>query len=492
MKLNRRELILLLIASLALFLRIYHIAEESIWLDEGISIHFANLDLFDILEKGTQESHPPLYYIILHYWINMFGDSEFSTRFLSTLFGLFSILMIYKVASHIFDRDVGILSSLVLALSVFHIHYSQEVRNYALVALLTLFSFYFFIKLFEKNTPRATIGYIISSTLLIYTHVVSGPLVIVAQDIYLFTLLLFSTQIPKVDLKRWLFPQVIVFALFTPWLWILISQMSVMGKLISWIPTPSISTVKDSITQYAGSQKLLLVFLLLSFLSIVTCKKLSGSIHWTDLFKSIERYRWSVVPTNVHKIYLILVWLLTPIILPFIISQFSTTIYLTKVTIPASLAFYLLVGKGMRNINNRYVKLATLCIVIALSLINLRGYYNDAHKEQWRDVAKFMDSNAKPGDLLLFNSGTCLRVVFDYYSKRADLIKKPFPEKTKYVDEQNIKELKPAMEGPNRIWLILSHSGDYKGLIKKALNESYDLSYHKKYIGIKVHLFEKM
>jgi uncharacterized membrane protein len=95
----------------------------------------SNLNLFQIVENSAQSVHPPLYYVILHYWINLFGDTEFSTRFLSVIFGLFSIFMIYKVGTLLFNKNVGMLSSLLLALSVFHIQYSQEVRMYLFISL---------------------------------------------------------------------------------------------------------------------------------------------------------------------------------------------------------------------------------------------------------------------------------------------------------------------------------------------------------------------
>ena len=41
-----------------------------------------------------------------------------------------------------------------------------------------------------------------------------------------------------------------------------------------------------------------------------------------------------------------------------------------------------------------------------------------------------IDTNAQPGDLLLFNPGCCQKNIFDYYSKRTDLIKKPFVHET--------------------------------------------------------------
>ena len=210
MKLIRNELILILaILFVGLFFRIYGLGNESIWLDEGFSIRLSNLNLFHIVEETSRDVHPPLYYIILHYWINLFGDSEFSTRFLSVIFGFFAIFMIYKIGSLIFCKDVGVLSSLLLGLSVFHIQYSQEVRSYSLMSLLTLLSFYFFIRLLDKRSLTVLTGYVISSLLLLYTHFF-GFFIIIAQNIYFLTLFLLSKNDYKLNLRRWILLQIIL------------------------------------------------------------------------------------------------------------------------------------------------------------------------------------------------------------------------------------------------------------------------------------------
>ncbi len=150
-KVSKTQIILLLIILVGLFLRIYALSSDSLWNDEIGSIKISKLELFQIAGRYDVETNPRIYYIILHYWINLFGDSEFSVRFPSAIFGLFAILMMYKVGTLIFDREVGVLSSLILALSTFHITYSQEARMYSLMVLLTLLSIYFFIKLLKKE-----------------------------------------------------------------------------------------------------------------------------------------------------------------------------------------------------------------------------------------------------------------------------------------------------------------------------------------------------
>lgn len=500
MKAFRNEWILLAILLLGLFLRIYHLGNESIWLDEAVSIKWANSNLFHILRDVSGDVHVPLYPIVLHLWVYFFGDSEFSIRFPSLVFGFIAIFMIYKVGAVIFDKEVGILSALLLALSSFHIYYSREARMYSLMALLTLLSIYFFINLLKERSLLASIGYIVSSILLMYTHIY-GLFIIVAQNIYVVTMYLLSKEDYKLNLRVWILLQALLIALFTPWIGTLVKRIKYVESSGFWIPAASIHSIIETFITYSNSKLLLFLFIVLASFSVVTYDKTRGNMNWKDLFNSIESYKLNIRFSSFDWIYLLLLWLLSPIFLPFIISRFSTPIYLDRYTIGASLAFYILVAAGIRNIGHKYVKLVIIGIITIFSLEAVRGHYTTIHKEQWRDIASYIDTNAKERDLLIFNA-YWYQIPFDYYSKRTDLIKKPFPAKTRDVNEMNIKELGPTVEGNNRVWVILCYSGDNTGLIKKTLiSESFNLSYRKEYAimnygsgtsrNIDVYLFEK-
>lgn len=531
MKLVRTELIVGLILLLSLFLRIYDLDGESIWLDEGYSVGFAHVNPFQIIKihAVSAPGPPPLYFIILHYWVTLFGDSEFSIRFPSALFGALATLLIYKVGNLIFGQDVGMLSAFLLALSSFHIRYSQEARMYSLMALLTLLSMYFFLKILEKRKLIDSIGYILSSILLMYTHPY-GLFIILAQNLYVVPLFLFSKKSYTLTLKRWILLQFILFALFIPWSMILTEQISKKQGGGFWLPVRSIISIIGSFYRYSGSALLFPLFLLLLVCSIVTCEKIRGRIAWKNLLNSFEGYRWHISLSNLNKVYFLLVWLSAPIIVPFIISRFSKPIYLTRYTIAASLAFYLLVAKGIANIQHKYFKLVIISLVIVCSLADIRGYYAKVNKEQWREVANYIDANAESGSVLLFHADFG-RIPFNYYSKRTDLIKRRFPGKTRNIDENTIKESGSTGEDYNEIWVILSHIYGYEGLITSVLKdtddiasplassgqidksgedsldlpiqselrgeiisllflgESYSVSYYKKYVGIEVYRF---
>jgi len=177
--------------------------------------------------------------------------------------------------------------------------------------------------------------------------------------------------------------------------------------------------------------------------------------------------------------------------LPLVISRLYTPIYTIKYTIGASLAFYILVANGINNINHKYIKPIIIVIVTILSLVRILNYYTQINKEQWRDVANHIDRNARNEDLLLFNAEYCQELVFDYYVKRTNLVKKGFPKKGINVDEENLVELAPIIEGYNRVWIILSHSGDNSELIIETFSKFYILAYYNKFKGIKLYFFEK-
>jgi hypothetical protein len=81
---------------------------------------------------------------------------------------------------------------------------------------------------------------------------------------------------------------------------------------------------------------------------------------------------------------------------------------------------------------------------------------------------------------------------FDYYNVRSDLIEKPFPDYNSELKADNISELlKRAVEGHDRVWLVLSHPGILTPLIPAQLEEWYALAAHRSNPGVEIYLFEK-
>ena len=492
---NRRHFSVLIVIFLgSLFFRIHNLGVESIWLDEGFSVYFAKLSLSEIF--FTPEGNPPLYYSFLHLWTMLFGYSEYAIRISSALFGIVSIIMIYMVAKHLFDKETAVLSALLLGLSVVHIEYAQEARTYSLSSLLTLFSMYFFIKLLTINTYKNLIGYVFFSILLMYSHI-CGFYIIISQNICFISIFLLFKEDYTLNHKQWILGQLILLILFIPWISIFLSNVLIWQGPGSqdWVTKPSLGTILNAFIQFSGNTRvyvLMIVLVILSPLSISKNGFIGSNVGWRNISQYIESYRWKIRLQNTDKIYILFLWLLIPILIPFIVSQFSVLsvpIFKIRYILVASLAFYILVAKGISNINNKLIKSVTISVIIAFSLLSIWRYHTSLHKEQWREAVKYIDTNVHSGDLLLFNAGI-QDLVYNYYSQRDLPLKKSYPETTRNVDDVNIKELLPTVEGYQRVWVILSHEGENANLITDKLNEIYNLAFYKKYIGIKIYLFE--
>src|SRR6187200_2795613 len=61
------------------------------WIDEGLSVGIADRPLSDIPLALREDGSPPLYYMLLHFWLDIAGRSESGVRGLSLLFALMAI-----------------------------------------------------------------------------------------------------------------------------------------------------------------------------------------------------------------------------------------------------------------------------------------------------------------------------------------------------------------------------------------------------------------
>jgi uncharacterized membrane protein len=139
---ERSRLLLLAILLLGAFLRFYRLDAQSLWNDEGNSARLAERSLRLIVEGAAGDIHPPGYYLLLHHWRALFGQSEFALRSLSVAAGLALILFTYLLGRRLLAEPTGPVAPFLSAISPFAIYYSQEARMYAPLAALSAASTY--------------------------------------------------------------------------------------------------------------------------------------------------------------------------------------------------------------------------------------------------------------------------------------------------------------------------------------------------------------
>jgi mannosyltransferase len=159
---------LALITLLAAALRFYKLGEWSFWIDEIFTInraqaHYINLDrLLDNIPPAR--NWVPISVILTAQALNLFGVSEWSARLVSTVIGIITIPILYFPIKNIFGTRVTLIALLLLAISPWHIFWSQNARFYTTLMLfftLALVTFHYGL---ERNRPR----YFILFFLLVY------------------------------------------------------------------------------------------------------------------------------------------------------------------------------------------------------------------------------------------------------------------------------------------------------------------------------------
>jgi 4-amino-4-deoxy-L-arabinose transferase-like glycosyltransferase len=109
-----------------------------LWLDEAQSVAIARLPLPQLFDALRQDGSPPLYYLLLHGWITLFGTSDLAVRSLSGVFGVLALPLAWRLTRQLAGVRTAQALLLLLATSPFAVRYSSETRMYSLMVLLTV------------------------------------------------------------------------------------------------------------------------------------------------------------------------------------------------------------------------------------------------------------------------------------------------------------------------------------------------------------------
>jgi uncharacterized membrane protein len=154
---NKKLLIVFILAFLVRLIAL----NQSLWLDEATTAKVVqHFEFLEIIRKfSPNDFHPPLYYLFIKLWTNLFGYSEIALRFPSVIFSLLAGVVLYKIA--------GIWAAVLFLFNPLIIYYSQEARMYMQATFLLTASLYYFIRLC-KSGSRNKFGMTKLSDLLLF------------------------------------------------------------------------------------------------------------------------------------------------------------------------------------------------------------------------------------------------------------------------------------------------------------------------------------
>ena len=124
------------------------------WIDEGLSVGIADRPLGDIPVALRKDGSPPLYYMLLHFWLDIAGRSEEGVRGLSLLFALLAIpaALLGRARRSGARTKAAWFAAVLMAFNPFLAQYAQEARMYSMVALLAIPATACFLKAYALDT----------------------------------------------------------------------------------------------------------------------------------------------------------------------------------------------------------------------------------------------------------------------------------------------------------------------------------------------------
>ena len=156
------------VVAVGIALRLYN--RSNLWLDEALSVNIAELPLSDLLDALRHDGHPPLYYLLLHYWIELFGSGDVAVRLLSAVFGIAALPLAWVAGGRLAGRPGARWALVVVALSPYCIRYSTETRMYSMVMFLVLAGYLLLTDALRRPTVARLAGVAVLSGLLLLTH----------------------------------------------------------------------------------------------------------------------------------------------------------------------------------------------------------------------------------------------------------------------------------------------------------------------------------
>ncbi|HUO04993.1 MAG TPA: glycosyltransferase family 39 protein [Candidatus Binataceae bacterium] len=330
----------------------------------------------------------PIYELMLHGWMNLFGPSLAAMRSMSALLGTISILLVYWVAMELFAKPIddgdarltAAFAALLFAANIVTIKYSRETRMYPVMLAAILAQVACFLRAWRSGGVINFLA-IAALTLVAVAANFSSLLVPIAEGLWLILDLVrigwrFSDSRAR---RTWM----LVLALAAPGCVLapmLISSFSATsvatkGGYIQWIKPPSL------------------------FAPIAMFNKATGSIAFPVLaalaaWGAISGWRRGMR----DEIGFAVIWMWAPPIMMLAASYLLTPIFVERYALSSFVPFFLLAAFGIAAIPVNLWRTAAIAGAVAMSLGHLWSYDRKPHDAQYREAFAAAEAALGPGD----------------------------------------------------------------------------------------------
>jgi hypothetical protein len=385
---------LIFILLTATLLRIWHLAEIPLTHDEFSVVFRTGYDSFaDLIEQGIRvDVHPAGVQVFVNYWVALFGESAIAVKIPFILFGIFSILVVYKLGEEWFNPSVGLITALFVACLEYTVMYSQIARPYMsgmFFSLLMVYGWQRYLFNPGKSPISWLILYVLASAICAYNHYFS----------LLFAAMVGVTGLFFVTRRRLItysVAGVAIFGLYIPHLSIFFHQFSEKG-VEGWLGKPDNDFIIDYIGYIFHFSPLVYALVAIIIVAGIRFKKRPG------LLKS-------------KFFYISLTWFCLPVIIGFFYSRYVNAVLQYSGLIFTFPFFLFLVFGNLPDFNKtvKYLAVPLISLVLVLTLIFGRQYYSLFYQSRFKHL--ILDTEQT---ISQFGAESCL-VIMDSHKKISD------------------------------------------------------------------------
>ncbi len=363
-------------------LRFQELTYQSHWIDEIIGVSYSNptTSFKDLYSQAITDSHPPLYQILLWFWYDAFGYTEFAGRAFSAVAGSLGVVALFLTAKEFFNKEVALYATIIASMNYHLVYFAQETRSYSLVFLLTTLSYLFFFRVITQHKTKDLLWYFPFTIALLYTHYFGFFLVLTQSVVFLYMLFEQKEKRTRLLILGVLAGVGILISIYP----LMAPILSHSGRGAFWISKPTPWFFISYLQSYVNSERLEVMFLILMAISVNF---------------SIRNAKKNPYKTEIMVLWL---WVIFGYLLPYIRSITSTPLLHPRYTIIVLPALILIVSHGiylLKSISIKTEKMTLLMdstIVKAIVVLTITlncghqflqaKYYTKVTKQQWREI----------------------------------------------------------------------------------------------------------
>jgi 4-amino-4-deoxy-L-arabinose transferase-like glycosyltransferase len=376
-----------------LFLRFW--LRSDLWLDEALSVNIAKLHVSQIPGALRHDGAPPLYYLLLHFWMRLFGQGDFAVRALSGLASVLALPCVWFAGRRLAGQRGAFAAVMVMGTSPFAIGYANSSRMYSLMVLWSLLGLLAFVRALEDPAPRRLAAVAVMAAVIIYTHYWGMYLLLAAGGWLLFrawrpTATATASEADERRTTVLVIGAVAVgFLTFAPWIPTLLFQAAHTGT--PWTSPAGLGDILGILGEYAGGGPwgALLGLSLFTMLLLGLFGRLIDERHILLELRTRRRAR------PIACIFI------TTLVIAVIASGSAGSAFVGRYTAVVYPLFILLVGLGVSLFPDRRIMAGVLFVICGSGLTVAFGGSN-ANRTEAGLVADVLNQQVQPGDLVVY------------------------------------------------------------------------------------------